>query len=226
MSGEDTKEVGVHPLPGSEKGTGENPIKLQPGEKVPHPSDVTSNTIESTVRTDKEAYEADASAPINATVQSAAPQSTTAELASAVPLEKDRVDKDVPGVVRRSFEEAHKSPEAAGDHESVEEKKDVEKELLNKVSPDESKGTPAPSAQLNAGSPASRSVSPLSPAGATNEEVTKVESAKAAAGAAAVAAPGNIPGKDAETEAPPKEEKKKKHHRGSSVWSKIKTAFK
>ena len=46
---------GVAPLPAT---TGnENPISLQPGEKVPHPSEFTQNTTTSHVTTDKESYE-------------------------------------------------------------------------------------------------------------------------------------------------------------------------
>ena len=46
---------GVSPLPAT-SGIG-NPIHLQPGEKVPHPSTFTDNTIQSTVKLDKESYE-------------------------------------------------------------------------------------------------------------------------------------------------------------------------
>ncbi|OAX80329.1 hypothetical protein ACJ72_05343, partial [Emergomyces africanus] len=97
----------VKPIPATE-GIG-NPIQLQPGEPVPDPSTITSNTITSTVTTDREGYEKDASAagfappgetvtslPVTANstnglaepfVQSAGPTSTTATLAGAVPLE-------------------------------------------------------------------------------------------------------------------------------------------
>ena len=46
---------GVAPLPAT-SGTG-NPISLQPGEKVPHPSSFTENTINSNVTTDKDSYD-------------------------------------------------------------------------------------------------------------------------------------------------------------------------
>ena len=52
---------GVTPLPAT-TGTG-NPISLQPGEKVPHPSEFTQNTTESHVTTDKESYENAGGAP-------------------------------------------------------------------------------------------------------------------------------------------------------------------
>lgn len=52
---------GVAPLPAT-TGTG-NPISLQPGEKVPHPSEFTQNTTTSQVTTDKESYENAGGAP-------------------------------------------------------------------------------------------------------------------------------------------------------------------
>ncbi|KAF1970068.1 hypothetical protein BU23DRAFT_220787 [Bimuria novae-zelandiae CBS 107.79] len=56
----------VNPIPATE-GPG-NPVKLAPGESVPDPSTLTSNTVESTVKHDKEPEEATVSvAPIPAT---------------------------------------------------------------------------------------------------------------------------------------------------------------
>ncbi|KAK4694698.1 hypothetical protein P7C71_g2929, partial [Lecanoromycetidae sp. Uapishka_2] len=52
---------GVAPLPAT-AGTG-NPVSLQPGEKVPHPSEFTSNTINSNVTTDKDSYDRAGGAP-------------------------------------------------------------------------------------------------------------------------------------------------------------------
>lgn len=52
---------GVAPLPAT-TGIG-NPVSLQPGEKVPHPSEFTQNTITSQVTTDKESYENAGGAP-------------------------------------------------------------------------------------------------------------------------------------------------------------------
>ena len=52
---------GVAPLPAT-SGTG-NPISLQPGEKVPHPSKFTQNNTTSHVTTDKESYENAGRAP-------------------------------------------------------------------------------------------------------------------------------------------------------------------
>lgn len=52
---------GVAPLPAT-SGTG-NPVSLQPGQKVPHPSEYTSNTINSNVTTDKDSYDRAGGAP-------------------------------------------------------------------------------------------------------------------------------------------------------------------
>jgi hypothetical protein len=54
-----TQEYGVKPIPASE-GIG-NPVSLPAGEKVPDPSEINSNTVDSTVTTSKEGYEQDAS---------------------------------------------------------------------------------------------------------------------------------------------------------------------
>lgn len=54
---------GVAPIPAT-AGAG-NPVKLAPGESVPHHSNFTANTVESTVTTDKASYEiASGSAPV------------------------------------------------------------------------------------------------------------------------------------------------------------------
>lgn len=49
------QKFSVNPIPATAGGG--NPISLAPGEKVPDPSQFTTNTIDSTVRTDKESYE-------------------------------------------------------------------------------------------------------------------------------------------------------------------------
>lgn len=51
----DANEFAVDPIPAT-SGSG-NPVDLQPGDKVPHPSNFTDNTIGSKVTTDKESYE-------------------------------------------------------------------------------------------------------------------------------------------------------------------------
>jgi hypothetical protein len=88
------------------------------------------------------------------TMQSAAPTSTTAGLAGNVPLESQRRQvadnttpaDDVPDVVKESMSKAHRDPEAAANREVVEEKKELEEELHQRVPVENSRGTPAPTA--------------------------------------------------------------------------------
>jgi hypothetical protein len=165
-------EFSVKPIPAT-AGVG-NPVHLQPGEAVPDPSTITNNTVESTATTDQAAYEKGASDPGMAaqaaaaqkddefrilpipgqypkstdnvpTLQSAAPESTTAGLAGAVPLETTKTaDPSVPPVVKDSIEKAHSEPEAAASQEAVKEKQQVERELLQEVPTKDDVGTPAP----------------------------------------------------------------------------------
>lgn len=146
---EDTKAFGVNPIPAT-GGIG-NPIKLAAGEPVPHPSTITSNTVQSTVRDGSQYGVSDTGAPVlppvldsqgeaeargasmfslpalggnmipesslpmgntkdlpnfdNAFTSSAAPRSTTAQLAGQVPLESRAVPKTVDDAT-------HVSPEA------------------------------------------------------------------------------------------------------------------
>jgi hypothetical protein len=146
---EDTKAFSVNPIPAT-GGIG-NPIKLAPGEPVPPPSTLTSNTVQSTVRDDYQYGVSDTGAPVlppvldsqseaeargasmfnlpaiggnmipesslpmgngndlpnfdNAFISSAAPHSTTAQLAGQVPLEPRGVPKTVDDAT-------HVSPEA------------------------------------------------------------------------------------------------------------------
>ncbi|PGG97690.1 hypothetical protein GX51_07200 [Blastomyces parvus] len=163
----ETEQFSAKPIPATE-GIG-NPIQLQPGEPVPDPSTITQNTVASTATTGQEGYEKDASAagfapppeetvttlPVttNGTngvvepfVQSAAPTSTTAALAGAVPLEKNTRNangpsepqvaaNNVPEVVRKSLDKDHGEPEAASNPIAVEEKREVEEELVGTVRP-------------------------------------------------------------------------------------------
>ena len=146
------QQFSVNPIPAS-TGAG-NPIHLQPGEKVPDPTTISGgNTIESTVRTDKAGYEADAS---DAGMKSSAPaqgqnsheQTTNDSPAGDTTLESSRSQSspapDVPSVVRDSIERSRSEPEAAANESAVEEKKEVERELLEEVPPQDSAGTPAP----------------------------------------------------------------------------------
>ncbi|THW71904.1 hypothetical protein D6D19_06983 [Aureobasidium pullulans] len=59
---EDTKAFGINPIPAT-AGIG-NPIKLAPGEPVPHHSKITSNTIQSTVRDGSQYGVSDTGAPV------------------------------------------------------------------------------------------------------------------------------------------------------------------
>ncbi|KAH6621889.1 hypothetical protein C7974DRAFT_361896 [Boeremia exigua] len=171
---DDDATVSVAPIPAT-AGAG-NPIHLAPGEKVPHPSTLTSNTINSTVTTDEASYnkpdsQAPQLPPVDITpqserpanggmfslppqlgnlvpesslpmgvdaqvekdtgvhIQSAAPTSSTAALAGLVPKEP----RGVPEVVTESQKEAGFAPEAAANSEAVQEKKEVEQELKETI---------------------------------------------------------------------------------------------
>jgi hypothetical protein len=198
----------VNPIPAS-SGIG-NPISVPAGEKLPEQSSFNPNTVQSSATTSKEAYEKDASASLLAPaaiagaigagaaadsafsvpeksknmipesslpmggeakdttdtgpfISSAAPQSSSSDMASTVPLEPKRqgmvIDEDeapsatlsgpaptVPEMVKESLSEAHQSPEAAGSAEVVGEKALMENKLLKKVKSTDAAGEPAPSA--------------------------------------------------------------------------------
>lgn len=167
----EAQSFGVAPLPAT-AGAG-NPIHLAPGEKVPNPSSFTSNTVQSTAKTDPASYaksdgllpdlgltpqaERDAkggmfgippvmgnmipesSLPMGVdakteqdtgvTIQSAAPMSSTAELAGQVPKEP----RGVPEIVSESRKEAGFAPEATSNPIAVLEKKEMEQELKDEV---------------------------------------------------------------------------------------------
>lgn len=59
---EDTRAFGINPIPAT-AGIG-NPIKLAPGEPVPHHSKITSNTVQSTVRDGSQYGVSDTGAPV------------------------------------------------------------------------------------------------------------------------------------------------------------------
>ncbi|WXC57314.1 hypothetical protein SNK03_003233 [Fusarium graminearum] len=145
------KVIGINPLPASE-GAG-NPIKLEPGEKIPE--SITAQSIDSHVKLDKDSYEKSDAYPgietelppvssntipesslpiIGADVlafNSAAPTATTAGLAADVPLESNGAF--VPEVVRESQEKANAVTEASTDPTEVKEKTMVEEELKGTV---------------------------------------------------------------------------------------------
>lgn len=239
--GKEQERFSVKPIPAT-AGTG-NPIHLKPGETVPDPSTVTKNTITSTVTTDKAGYEKDASAPgisppataegiapvsstvvISPTIQSAAPTSTTATLAGAVPLEASREGKsavqetpaqDVPQVVKESIEKSHEVPEAAGSAEAVAQKKGVEGELVKNVKRDESAGEPAPAATAPAPEEA------MGNAGAGKSTAPETPTPKQETAAPADKATG--PTTPADTTAT---DKKKRRNRASGFFQKLKQKLK
>lgn len=154
------KTIGISPLPAAEGGL--NPIKLAPGEPVP--KDLQAADLNSHVKLDPESYEksdalpgVDSSAlniaPVsgtmipesslpmgngNATINSVGANATTAALAAEVPKEPK-----VPEIVKESQDKAGVDPEASGIASEVEEKKQVEEELKEKVpeAPSTSEGT-------------------------------------------------------------------------------------
>jgi len=75
---------------------------------------------------------------------------------------------DVPEVVKESLSQAHQSPEAAASPEAVEEKKEVERELLQEVKATDAVGEPAPTLAA--------ATSPTAPA-ATGTDSKTLESA-------------------------------------------------
>jgi hypothetical protein len=79
--GQESEQIlSVNPIPAS--GGYGNPIKLNPGEKVPDPSLIHGNTVDSTVKLDKESYEKGDSVPLG----SAGTQNDTASSSAfAVP---------------------------------------------------------------------------------------------------------------------------------------------
>ncbi|KAI9805772.1 MAG: hypothetical protein M1833_005265 [Piccolia ochrophora] len=188
----DEPSFGVAPLPAT-SGAG-NPINLKPGEKVPDSGEVTANTINSTVTTDKESYEKAGSAsmgppalppsaksqkpsdqedaknftlpPISkgmipesslpmggdsagdeqnpgVTINSAGPSSTTAGLAGNVPLESKRGDSAIPTVVKDSEAQTDIQPSSEKSPELLKEKGALEQEILGQVreAPSTSEGT-------------------------------------------------------------------------------------
>lgn len=154
----------INPLPAAPGGV--NPVTLAPGEKIP--DSLKTGDINANVKLDPESYEkADAaiagdfsaeqlppvsknlipesSLPIagsnDVTINSVAPVATTAALAGAVPLEKNKTaaaaapveTETVPEIVKESQEAAGVAPEASAIPEEVKEKEQVEQELLKKV---------------------------------------------------------------------------------------------
>jgi len=131
------------------------------------------------------------------TIETTTPSATTVGLASAVPLESQKQNStstaggpvsEVPDRVRNSISEAHRDPEAAADKSAVEEKKEFEDELKQKVKPTEAGGTPGPTTTAattetapatTGGAPQSGELSPRSPSPSEPTVTTGVASAKA-----------------------------------------------
>ncbi|EGU80254.1 hypothetical protein FOXB_09181 [Fusarium oxysporum f. sp. conglutinans Fo5176] len=116
--------IGINPLPASE-GAG-NPIKLEPGEKIPE--SITAQSTDKYVKLDKESYEKSDALP---GIETELPPPTTAGLAAEVPLESNGAF--VPEVVRESQEKAGAVTEASTDPTEVKEKTMVEEELKGTV---------------------------------------------------------------------------------------------
>lgn len=217
----------INPLPAVPGGV--NPVKLAPGEPIP--DSLKTGDINANVKLDPESYEkADAavagdfsstelppvsknmipesSLPIagsnDVTISSVAPIATTAALAGAVPLEKDKATAttgDVPEIVKESQKEAGFAPEASGVPEEVKEKEQVEEELLAKVP------TIPPVSEGEASAAVSAPVAEAAPVNGAE--------ATAAAPAAAEAAEKAAPASPAATA------EKKKKHRISGFFHKL-----
>ncbi|KAL4754123.1 hypothetical protein BDW72DRAFT_201084 [Aspergillus terricola var. indicus] len=188
------------------------------------------------------------------TMQSAAPTSTTTGLAANVPFEtKKQTDntrpvEDVPAIVRESISKAHRDPEAAAQQEVVDEKKELEHELQQKVQVANSAGEPAPTttaattetaprASIAEASSAEMSPRTGTPSGAraSNTEAPQPGESTTAASATAASATGGenkesaTPANNSKasevpsTSSPGKEEKKRKR---SSIFAKLKEKFK
>lgn len=131
------------------------------------------------------------------TIETATPSATTVGLASAVPLESQKQNSssgaggpvsEVPSRVRNSISEAHRDPEAAASKGAVEEKKEFEDELKQKVKPTEAGGTPGPTTTAattetapvtTSGAFQSGQVSPRSPSPSEPTVTTGVATSKA-----------------------------------------------
>ncbi|KAF4595295.1 carbohydrate-binding module family 48 protein [Ophiocordyceps camponoti-floridani] len=172
--------VGINPMPAAPGAV--NPVHLAPGEKIPQT--VSGQAIGEHVKLDKDSYDRsdalpgvdenltkmpavsknlipESSLPMgsnDATISSVGPDATTAALAGAVPLEKDKhaptistvgpdattaglagaVPKEgqVPDIVKKSQAEAGVSPEASAVPKEVMEKSMVEKQLKEEAVPD------------------------------------------------------------------------------------------
>lgn len=86
--GQETEQAfSVNPIPAS--GGYGNPIKLSPGEKVPEPSSIHGNTVESTVKLDKESYEKGDSVPLGSA--GTQPETASSSLLAVPPVSKNTI---------------------------------------------------------------------------------------------------------------------------------------
>ena len=119
----------------------------------------------------------------------------------------------VPDTVQQSIAEAHQAPEAAANREAVQEKSQVESELLKKVEPEESGGAPAPTASAAIAEtapaplksteeqhPESKIVAPAAEKDMSATAAAASASAAAPTSSDGLAAPASAPAKSAATE--------------------------
>ncbi|KAL4873390.1 hypothetical protein BDV12DRAFT_77633 [Aspergillus spectabilis] len=183
------------------------------------------------------------------TIQSAAPTSTTAALAASVPYESQKKQTDttspaddVPDIVKKSISEAHRSPEAAAVEEVVEEKKELEHELQQKIRLDNSVGAPAPTAtaattetapkatgtESGSARVSPRTTSPTRPADSATAKTPETPKENLTPATNNTTTDNNNKAAAQDTQVPSaspagKEEKKKKR---SSIFAKLKEKFK
>lgn len=84
---ESEQAFSVNPIPAS--GGYGNPIQLAPGEKVPEPSSIHGNTVDSTVKLDKESYEKGDSVPLGSA--GTQPDTASSSLLAVPPVSKNTI---------------------------------------------------------------------------------------------------------------------------------------
>ena len=118
------------------------------------------------------------------------------------------IASSVPDPVQESIAEAQQSPEAAANKEAVQEKSQVESELLKKVEPDDSAGEPAPTASAatatTAPAPLKSTEEPLTESKPVAAAAEKDMAASAGATTASAAEPSTKEGLAAPAAAPAK----------------------
>lgn len=84
---ESEQSFSVNPIPAS--GGFGNPIQLAPGEKVPEPSSIHGNTVDSTAKLDKESYEKGTSVPLGSA--GTQPDAASSSLLAVPPASKNTI---------------------------------------------------------------------------------------------------------------------------------------